>query len=139
MTSYSKSIVISVLALLITYNAIAESRLTQAPSCRTRPDVVGRCFNVHGRLSVYNGTPSIRLWPIGSKRLLGVLDPTDISSVPRPTVLPDDIKQKLDWNKDVFGDFFVCPLSRKQPGRMQTICLDSGKHLNVREHKMVNR
>src|SRR2546425_12996838 len=139
MSTYPKLSVISVLALLITYNAIAESRLTQARSCRTRPDLVGRCFNVHGRLSVYNGTPSIRLWPIGSKRLLGVLDPTDISSVPGRPVLPDDIKQKLDWNKDVFGDFFVCPLSRKQPGRMQTICLDSGKHLTVREHKLVNR
>ena len=67
------------------------------------------------------------------------LDPNDASRAPGPTVLPDDIKQKLDWNKDVFGDFFVCPLSQKQPGRMQTICLDSGKHLNVREHKMVNR
>ncbi len=139
MWTYLKLSVLSVPVLLIAYNAIAESRLTQARSCRTRPDVVGRCFNVHGRLSVYNGTPSIRLWPIGSKRMLGVLDPNDASSAPGPTVLPDDIKQKLDWNKDVFGDFFVCPLSRKQPGRMQTICLDSGKHLNVREHKMVNR
>jgi len=139
MSTYPKLSAISVFALLITYTAIAESRHTEASSCRTRPDVVGRCFNVHGRLSIYNGTPSIRLWPIGSKRMLGVLDPTDISSAPGPSVLPDDIKQKLDWNKDVFGDFFVCPLSRRQPGRMQTICLDSGKHLNVREHKMVNR
>jgi hypothetical protein len=88
---------------------------------------------------VYNGTPSIRLWPLGSKRLLGVLDPNDVSSAPGPTVLPDEIKLKLDWNKDVFGDFLVCPLSRSQPGRMQTICVDSGKHLTVREHKLVNR
>ena len=139
MWTYLKLSVLSVPVLLIAYNAIAESRLRDAPSCRTRPDLVGRCFNVRGRLSVYNGTPSIRLWPIGSKRMLGVLDPEDISSVPGRPVLPDNIKQKLDWNKDVFGDFFVCPLSRKQPGRMQTICLDSGKHLNVREHKMVNR
>ena len=54
-------------------------------------------------------------------------------------ILPDDIKLKLDWNKDVFGDFLVCPLSKGQPGRMQTICLESGKHLTVREHKLVNK
>ena len=139
MSTYLKLGVLSALALMIAYNAIAGSRLTEAPSCRTRSDVVGACFRVHGRLSVYNGTPSIRLWPIGSKRLLGVLDPIDASSAPGPTVMPDDIKLKLDWNKDVFGDFFVCPLNRKQPGRMQTICLESGKHLTVREHKLVNR
>ena len=137
--TYSKPTVLSVLAFLIAYSAIAASRFPEAASCRTRPDVVGRCFTVHGRLSVYNGTPSIRLWPLGSKRLLGILDPNDVSSAPGPTVLPEEIKNKLDWNKDVFGDFFVCPLSRKQPGRMQTICLDSGNHLTVREHKLVNK
>jgi len=139
MSTYLKLTVLSALALLIAYNAIAESRLHEAASCRARPDVVGRCFSVHGRLSVYNGTPSIRLWPLGSKRLLGVLDPNDVSSGPGPTILPDEIKLKLDWNKDVFGDFFVCPLSQKQSGRMQTICIESGKHLIVREHKLVNR
>ena len=127
------------LALLIALSVVGESRLREAPSCSTRPDLNGKCFNVHGRLSVYNGTPSIRLWPLGSKRLLGVLDPNDVSSAPGPTVLPDDIKLKLDWNKDVFGDFLVCPLSKGQPGRMQTICLESGKHLTVREHKLVNK
>ena len=136
MSTYPKLSALSVLVLLIAYNAISGSRRTEARSCRRRPDVVGRCFSVHGRLSVYNGTPSVRLWPIGSKQLLGVLDPNDVSSAPGPTVLPDDIKLKLDWNKDVFGEFFVCPLSRRQPGRMQTICLESGKHLTVREHKL---
>ena len=139
MRTYLKLGVLSVVGLLIACNAIAVSRPTEAPSCRTRSEVVGTCFKVHGRLSVYNGTPSIRLWPTGSKRLLGVLDPNDASNTPGPTVLPEEIKLKLDWNKDVFGDFFVCPLSRKQPGRMQTICVESGKHLTVREHQLVNR
>jgi hypothetical protein len=127
--------VLLTLAVLITCSAAEGSRSNDAPSCRTRPDVVGKCFVVYGRLSVYNGTPSIRLWPSGSKRLLGVLDPNDISNAPGPTVLPGDIKGKLDWNKDMFGDFLVCPLSRKQAASMQTICIESGKRLIVREHK----
>src|SRR5215471_8110673 len=89
-------------------------------SCRARLDVVGKCFTVHGRLSVYNGTPSIRLWPIGTKRLLGVLDPLDTSNAPGPSVLPTAIAGRLDADKDVFGDFLVCPLTRAKSGRMQT-------------------
>jgi len=101
--------------------------------------VVGKCFNVHGRLSVYNGTPSIRLWPMGTKRLLGVIDPNDVSNAPGPTILPVDIKSKLDWDKDVIGDFMVCPLTRPQSGRMQTVCIASGKNLTVREHKLTGQ
>ena len=106
-----------------------------ADTCRTRSDLVGRCFVVHGRLSVYNGTPSIRLWPIGTKRLLGVLDPKDISAEPGRNTIPPAVESKLDFDKDVFGDFVVCPLTRSRPGRMQTVCIESGKNLAVRKRK----
>jgi len=90
---------------------------------------------VHGRLSVYNGTPSIRLWPTGTKRLLGVLDPKNISAEPGRNTIPASIKSKLDFDKDVFGDFVVCPLTRSRPGRMQTVCIESGRNLAVRTRK----
>ena len=106
-----------------------------ATSCRARSDLVGKCFTVHGRLSVYNGTPSIRLWPIGTKRLLGILDPTDISAVPGSNTIPPSIESKLDFDKQVFGDFLVCPLTVSHPGRMQTVCIESGKNLFVRTRK----
>ena len=140
MQTYPKFSIISLLFLMLGINMIGESRLVQqAQSCRARPDVVGKCFNVHGRLSVYNGTPSIRLWPIGTKRLLGIIDPNDVSNAPGPTVLPVEIKNKLDWDKDVLGDFFVCPLTRQQSGKMQTVCIESGKNLTVRKHKLTDR
>ncbi len=140
MQTYPKLIIISLLFLVPAIDTIGESRrLQQAESCRARPDVTGKCFSVHGRLSVYNGTPSIRLWPTGTKRLLGIIDPNDVSNAPGPSVLPLEIKNKLDWDKDVLGDFFVCPLTRQQTGRMQTVCIDSGKKLIVREHKLTGR
>jgi len=115
------------------------ARVTREPkSCRTRPDVLGKCFRIHGRLSVYNGTPSIRLSPQGSKRLLGIIDPKDTSNAPGPSVLPEEIKSKLDWDKNVFGDFLVCPLTRSHPGKMQTVCIESGQNLMVREHKLTD-
>jgi hypothetical protein len=106
-----------------------------ADSCRARADLVGKCFKVHGRLSVYNGTPSIRLWPVGSKRLLGILDPENISVEPGPSIIPPSVRERLDWDKEVFGDYLVCPLSRSKPGRMQTVCIESGKNLIVRTRK----
>ena len=131
-----KTLILSGLALLITGICSLARPIHQPQTCRSRSDVVGRCFNVRGRLSVYNGTPSIRLWPIGSKRLLGIIDPNDVSNAPGPTILPLDIKSKLDWDKDVVRDFVVCPLTRQQSGRMQTVCVESAKNLIVRQHKM---
>jgi len=123
--------------LLLAVVPSVTSRINREPqTCRSRPDVVGKCSQVHGRLSVYNGTPSIRLWPSGSKRLLGIIDPNDTSNAPGPSVLPEEIRSKLNWDKNVFGDFLVCPLTRSQPGRMQTVCIESGKNLIVREHKL---
>src|SRR5499427_6788103 len=83
---------LSILCLLTASSTIAESPTgLDLQSCRARTDLVGKCFPVHGRLSVYNGTPSIRLWPIGSKRLLGVIDPKDVSNAPGPSILPKSI------------------------------------------------
>jgi len=126
---------LSIFCLWVGGSAIAIPAARQeGQSCRARADVVGKCFTVHGRLSVYNGTPSIRLWPLGSKRLLGVIDPKDVSNAPGPSILPKSIGEKLDWDKNVFGDFLVCPLTRSQPGKMQTICIESGKNLKIEKH-----
>ena len=133
------TIIIIGILLLLTSSVIGGSHFAPAPeSCRSRSDVAGKCFKVHGRLSVYNGTPSIRLWPIGTKRLLGIIDPTDPSNAPGPTVLPVEIKNKLDWDKDVLGEFLVCPLTHQQPSKMQTVCIESGKNLIERAHKLTS-
>ena len=73
---------------------------------------------------------------MGTKRLLGVIDPTDVSHEPGPSVLPLDIKSRLDWDKKVIGDFVVCPLTKLRPDRMQAVCIQSGKNLVVKPHKL---
>src|SRR5213080_3389214 len=136
MKIHPMSSISSILFLLIAGSVVAESQLkSEVKSCRARSDLVGKCFMVHGRLSVYNGTPSIRLWPLGTRRLLGVLDPENISRPPEQSIIPASILNQLDWDKLILGDFLVCPLTRSQPGRMQTICIQSGKHLLVRRRK----
>ena len=41
-------------------------------SCRLDPDIAAACFMVRGRISLWNGTPSLRIWRIGTNRILGL-------------------------------------------------------------------
>jgi hypothetical protein len=56
--------------------AVVVTRSSQATAddkpCSKHPQLVGTCFTVRGRLSVYNGAPALRIWRIGTKRILGV-------------------------------------------------------------------
>jgi hypothetical protein len=91
-------------------------------TCTKDFKIVGNCFTVHGRLSVYNGNPSVRLWPVGTQRLLGVL-PDEFS--------PKQIDGYLGFGSNVYGDFTVCPITKEISGLMQLVCIDSGKNLVV--------
>jgi hypothetical protein len=42
--------------------------------CDTSKQVVGACLTVHGRLKPGNGTPGFGIWPVGTMRMLVVLD-----------------------------------------------------------------
>ena len=61
----------------------------------------GPCLTVHGRLRVYNGNPSVRIWPIGSHRLLGV---ATVYDNPENPLLPFPLNQGLDVETAYFGD-----------------------------------
>lgn len=99
---------------------------------RRVPKTIGPCFTVHGRLSLYNGTPSARIWIIGTKRLLGVVD-YENPRKPEDSVLAKEIekslKRHLDWHRNIYGDFVVCPVSRYKPGWMQFVYVKSASKL----------
>jgi len=90
-----------------------------ATQCKGNPAVIGKCFRVRGRLRAYNGNPTFRIWPIGTKRLLGV---TGARPGEEP-ILPKDLHCGFDC--DVFADFEVCPFSESKPGVMQRTCIES--------------
>jgi hypothetical protein len=85
-------------------------------------------FSVHGRLCYYNGTPSCRIWIAGTKRLLGVLQSDD--EVP---AMPDKLHKLMSWDREVFANFVVEPLTHYQPGVMQTIRVISASKIVVTE------
>lgn len=74
-----------------------------------------KCFTVHGRLYLTNGTPSVRIWPVGTHRILGV--PGEGED------LPPCLQRYLDFETVVYADLEVCPLEPDLPGKMRTVCV----------------
>ena len=103
-----------------------------ARSCAASPKLVGACFTVHGRLSLWNGAPAFRIWPIGTKRMLGVNgadnDPEAASPIPNAVAR----LRTTDFTQ-VYGDYRVCPFSVSKPGHMRFVCIDSAANLTAHE------
>ena len=87
-----------------------------------RQESVEPCYAVHGRLSYYNGTPSTRMWIVGTHRMLGL--PSEDSQ------LPANVKALLKgFGDNIFGDYVVCPLQKYRKGEMQMVYVKSATHL----------
>jgi hypothetical protein len=95
------------------------------------------CRTVHGRMSLANGTPSVRIWVIGTRRILGVVQPNE-----RFDDLPANVRaiwsrggDEVMWATDLYGDFRVCPVTPSRPGRMQMVTLVSATGLVARRRE----
>ncbi len=93
------------------------------------------CYWAHGRLSIYNGDPTFRLWKIGTRRLLGIYSGPGFGPFDEGLNEEDDLElptslKGYDFTKvTLFGDFEVCPLAAEKEGRMQPACIESAKNL----------
>ena len=120
--------------LILCGSASAMSPSASEPkSCREHPQLIGKCLNVHGQLSVYNGNPAVRLWRIGTKRVLGVSDQR--FSLPDYRNLPEDLKKQLNGENLIIGDFLVCPFTPAKPREMQLVCIESARNVSVKKRK----
>ncbi len=107
--------------------------------CKMSPKLTGPCFTVHGRLSIANGTLNYRIWPVGTHRMLAVVDGSDVFDEQAGPPLPADARGMLNgFETDVFGDYEVCPLTRSIPGHMQHVCVVTASKLMAqpRDKKM---
>lgn len=110
------------------------------PHCRTLP--AAACFEVAGVLGFGVGTPSIRLSPSGSHRILGVFggdgDPEAAGIVPRNV---DRLRQGPpdDYVQSVRGRFRVCPLKTDRPGWMRPVCIAAARDLVVAQKVHLER
>jgi len=87
------------------------------PVCKGNLEIVGPCFKVHGRVVVGNGTPSMRMWVIGTSANWGSWD----------------LRRAFEKNDfpSVYGYFEVCPFTKRKAGEMQNVCVESAEHLVV--------
>lgn len=104
--------------------SLAAVSLAQAEPCRT----------VHGRMSLANGFPTVRIGVIGSRRILGVIQPHE-----RFDDLPANVRaiwsgggDEAMWATELYGDFRVCSAAPDRPGRMRMVTLVSASGLVAR-------
>jgi hypothetical protein len=102
----------------------------EQPKCKGNSKIVAACYTVHGRATFGNGTPALRIWPVGTKRMLGVTagpiaDDADDPIVPKTFGIPNGAEA-------VYGDFEVCPFTPERKGFMQMVCIESASHMVVK-------
>ena len=108
------------LGIVVAGSAIAaESRAL----CKGNTTIVGECVMLHGRLHL-SADAGILLWPVGTKRLMGVTGERD---------MPPEIYPIFDHDLTavVFGDFEVCPFTKDRPGYRQFVCIETASHVVV--------
>jgi hypothetical protein len=81
-----------------------------------------------------NGTPSIRIWPRGTHRLLGVVNlEHPIADDAYTPTLPDHVSNLLTQHNDftAWGDFYVCPVAPERAGWMRFVIVKQARMLVV--------
>ncbi len=108
--------------------AIAEAQ--DINSCKAHPQLSGACFEIRGRMAIYNGNPSLRIWPVGTRRLLGVLEGESMKGYPN---LPRGVLEQLSPGKAMYADFTICPFTDDEPGVMRMVCVESAESISIRD------
>jgi hypothetical protein len=92
-------------------------------------------FWIHGRLSAWNGTPTFRIWVVGTKRILGVTQNPESANSDFPE-MPQDLvdvffAQDSVFGTNIYGDFLVEPLIPDKKGAMRPVRIIAFKKLVV--------
>jgi hypothetical protein len=122
---------ISALVLLLVGSSMRSSAGSFDKSCREHPQLISRCFTIRGRLAVYNGAPALRIWKIGTKRMLGVSEQRFAIAGFRN--IPEEVQAKIDQNKFLYGDFVVCPFTAPRSNEMQLVCIEKVTNIRIKE------
>lgn len=119
---------IKVLLLVFVFLGILQCATAKQALSEERTRLVGEAFEIHGRLGVYNGTPSCRIWVVGTRKVLGIRETETECPIPPKLlqILREDINDR--W---IYGDFTIVPLTEPQEGVMQVVTLMTAKNIVV--------
>src|SRR5689334_13701142 len=66
------------------------------PSCEASKETAGSCFVVHGRIaSFYQGAWPVKIWVVGTHRMLGVVDVDQFKAKRDFPTLPSNVQRLL--------------------------------------------
>jgi hypothetical protein len=111
--------------------ATPASARAESATCKNSPRLVAPCFTVHGRLFVANGGWNIRIWRVGTHRILAVVDSNDNYDDSKPP-LPNYILKRVQlysFATSIFADYRLCPLTSSKPEHMQRVCMVGASHI----------
>ena len=103
-----------------------------AADCRHNPALVGPCFQLHGKMFPSNGSPALRIWRVGTNRVLGVWYSEEADPGPGVIDLPPNVQKLMrptPWIAGICGDFTLCPFTKSRPGWMQFVCVADASDL----------
>jgi hypothetical protein len=122
--------------------ALLAGLLMLAVETNTRSEVftgenLNERFTIHGRLSCYNGGSALRIWIVGSKRLLYIAG----DSTPALEKINMIFGDGEGWfTRDIFGDFTVEPLAKDIKGHMRPVRVLGVKNVVIaRDGKVLSR
>ena len=124
----NRSVTVILAGVVATASVEASAQpVSEQAGCRHHKSFAGMCFMLRGRVGLYQGWPDMRIWPIGSKRLLGVL-PSENEDVPETLA---NLFRTMADGAHIYGKFEASPLSTEQPGQMQYVCIRSARDIRV--------
>ena len=128
-----------VLRPLVTLLALLALGTLQKPEIRAEAvcshegaPFVDSCFSIRGRMGASNGTPSYRIWIVGTHRLLGVTES-------RGCVVPPLLDSLIGvQDQVVYADFVVRPVTQEAGGVMRLVCIASATRITTRPAYFIN-
>lgn len=96
-----------------------------ASACTAHESLAGECREIRARVTYANGNPSVRIWPVGTTRMLGVREADE-------PLIPEQVSSRLSWDHSVYANLRVCPLTKERPGHMQMVCVASARNVSIR-------
>lgn len=95
--------------------------------CRGKVESLQQCHWINGTVSIYNGTPSIRIRQHKSKKVYAV-GPAE------QEWMPDELKSKLTVDNKIDAHLKICPISKDNPKSLPIVCIDESKVRRVIEN-----
>ena len=95
--------------------------------CRGKVASLQQCHWIDGTVSIYNGTPSVRIRQHASKTVYAV-GPAE------QEWMPSDLKSKLTVDNAIDARFRICPISKHKQQGLKVVCVDDVKIRKVTQN-----